>query len=284
MAQTLQAGLLLVSTPIGNARDITLRALDALREADVLVAEDTRSLRRLMEIHGVPLAGRPLLAYHDHSGPPARQKVLAYLTEGQRVVYASEAGTPLIADPGYDLVRAAREAGVAVSAAPGPAAAIMALSLSGLPTDRFFFAGFLPSQAGGRRKALRALGAVPGTLIFYESPKRLKKSLADMAEILGPGRDALVARELTKLFEQVAAAPLGDLAERYAEAATPKGEIVVLVGPGAEGEIGEDDLTALLQAALARHSTKDAVAEVCAQTGLPRKQVYQKALALLNGS
>lgn len=283
MAETLPAGLLLISTPIGNARDITLRALDALRAADVLVAEDTRSLRRLMEIHGVPLAGRPLLAYHDHSGDKARQKVLAHLQQERRVVYASEAGTPLIADPGYDLVRAARSAGVPVTAAPGPVAAIMALSLSGLPSDRFFFAGFLPSSPGGRKKALRGLVDVPGTLVFYESPKRLPRSLADMAEVLGGAREAVVARELTKLYEEIRSAPLEDLAARYAAESLPKGEIVVLIGPGAARQIDDAEIAELLSAALQGKSTKDAVAEVCAQTGLPRKRVYQMALDILNG-
>lgn len=282
MTETLPAGLLLISTPIGNARDITLRALDALRAADVLVAEDTRSLRRLMEIHGIPLAGRPLLAYHDHSGEKAREKVLAHLREGRAVVYASEAGTPLIADPGYDLVRAARNAGAPVTAAPGAVAAIMALSLSGLPSDRFFFAGFLPSSPGGRKKTLRGLVDVPGTLIFYESPKRLTRSLADMAEMLGGTRDAVVARELTKLYEEIRSAPLEDLAARYADEPLPKGEIVVLVGPGAAREIADEEIASLLSAALKKKSTKDAVAEICAQTGLPRKRVYQMALDVLN--
>jgi len=283
MAGTLQAGLTLISTPLGNARDITLRALDALGEADVLVAEDTRSLRRLMEIHGVPLAGRSLLAYHDHSGAKTREKVLVHLAEGRRVVYASEAGTPLIADPGYDLVRAARAAGAPITAAPGPVAAIMALSLSGLPTDRFFFAGFLPSAPGARKKALRALTEVPGTLVFYESPRRLPRSLGDMAEVLGGAREAVVARELTKFHEEVRSAPLSELADHYGAAPAPKGEIVVLLGPRVAEELSDTDLAELLGEALADRSTKDAVAEICARTGAPRKRVYSLALEILNG-
>lgn len=283
MAETFSPGLVLVSTPIGNARDITLRALDMLRDADVLVAEDTRSLRRLMEIHGVPVAGRPLLAYHDHSGDKARDKVLAQLAEGARVVYASEAGTPLIADPGYDLVRAARAAGYAVTAAPGPAAAVMALSLSGLPTDRFFFAGFLPSAKGARAKALREVKDVPATLVFYESPKRLHRSLAAMAEVLGPERETVVARELTKRFEELRTGTLATLAAEIEDGAL-RGEIVVLVAPGAPEEVSADVVDDMLRAALAEKSAKDAVADVSAATGRPRREVYQQALGILGKS
>lgn len=283
MAETMDPGLVLVATPIGNARDITLRALDMLGDADVLVAEDTRSLRRLMEIHGIALGGRPLLAYHDHSGPRARDKVLAHLADGARVVYASEAGTPLIADPGYDLVRAVRAEGYPVTAAPGAVAAIMALSLSGLPTDRFFFEGFLPSSKGGRAKVLRSLVAVPGTLVFYESPKRLQRSLADMCEILGPERQAVVARELTKRFEEILTAPLSEIAGQFGEA-PPRGEIVVLVGPGAAKEVDGETITAMLTAALVEKTAKDAVAEISAATGVARRDVYQRALAILGKS
>lgn len=283
MAETMDPGLVLVATPIGNARDITLRALDMLGDADVLVAEDTRSLRRLMEIHGIALGGRPLLAYHDHSGPRARDKVLAHLADGARVVYASEAGTPLIADPGYDLVRAVRAEGYPVTAAPGAVAAVMALSLSGLPTDRFFFEGFLPSSKGGRAKVLRSLVAVPGTLVFYESPKRLQRSLADMCEILGPERQAVVARELTKRFEEILAAPLSEIAGQFGET-PPRGEIVVLVGPGAAKEVDGETITAMLTAALVDKTAKDAVAEISAATGVARRDVYQRALAILGKS
>ncbi|MEM1077336.1 MAG: 16S rRNA (cytidine(1402)-2'-O)-methyltransferase [Pseudomonadota bacterium] len=275
--------LVLVTTPIGNARDITLRALDLLREADVLVAEDTRSLRRLMDIHGVPVSGRPLLAYHDHSGPKMRDKVVSHLEAGAHVVYASEAGTPLIADPGYDLVQVARAAGHGVTAAPGASAAVTALSLAGLPTDRFFFEGFLPSAKGARRKVLQSLVAVPGTLIFYESPKRLEKSLNDMVEILGASRAAVVARELTKRFEEIRSAPLAELRDQIAQT-PPKGEIVVLVGPAPEVEVSPEAITRMLTEALATQSAKDAVAEVTAATGAPRRQVYREALAILGKS
>ncbi|WP_424969550.1 16S rRNA (cytidine(1402)-2'-O)-methyltransferase [Dinoroseobacter sp. S76] len=275
--------LVLVTTPIGNARDITLRGLDLLREADVLVAEDTRSLRRLMDIHGVPVGGRPLLAYHDHSGAKMRDKVLSHLALGALVVYASEAGTPLIADPGYDLVQVARAAGHGVTSAPGPSAAVTALSIAGLPTDRFFFEGFMPSAKGARRKVLQSLVAVPGTLIFYESPKRLEKSLGDMAEILGEDRAAVVARELTKRFEEIRAGTLAELCRLVAET-PPKGEIVILVGPAPARNISPEEITRMLTAALASQSAKDAVAEVTAATGAPRRQVYKQALAILGKS
>lgn len=272
--------LVFVTTPIGNARDITLRALDTLREADVLVAEDTRTLRKLMEIHGVPLAGRPLHAYHDHSGDRDRGRVLAALERGETVVYASEAGTPLIADPGYGLVALARDAGAEVTAAPGVSAAITALSLAGLPTDQFHFAGFLPASGGARRRVLDALAQVPGTLVFYESPNRVGKSLSDMADVLGPERPAALCRELTKKFEEIVSGTLSDLAERAAETRW-KGEIVLLVGAGAAREIGPEELDVALRRALDGQSLKDAVAAVCAETGLPRRRVYQRALEVL---
>ena len=186
-------GLTLVAVPIGAARDITLHALDVLRAADVLAAEDTRTLRRLMDIHAIPLGDRPLIAYHDHNGDRARPRLLAAMAEGKSVAYASEAGTPLIADPGYDLARAAREAGHAVTTAPGVSAVVTALSLAGLPTDRFLFAGFLAPRGGARRAALQPLASVEVTLVFFESARRLAGSLADMAAILGP-RPAAIAR------------------------------------------------------------------------------------------
>lgn len=275
--------LVLVTTPIGNARDITLRAIDLLRAADVLVAEDTRSLRRLMDIHGIPVGGRALLAYHDHSGAKMRDKVLSHLAAGALVVYASEAGTPLIADPGYDLVQVSRAAGHGVTSAPGPSAAVTALSIAGLPTDRFFFEGFLPSAKGARRKVLQSLVAVPGTLIFYESPKRLEKSLSDMAEILGEDRAAVIARELTKRFEEIRAGTLAELCQQVAET-SPKGEIVILVGPAPPRDISPEEITKMLTDALATQSAKDAVAEVTAATGAPRRQVYKEALAILGKS
>ncbi|WP_375174866.1 16S rRNA (cytidine(1402)-2'-O)-methyltransferase [Pseudooceanicola sp.] len=273
-------GLTLVAVPIGAARDITLHALDVLRGADVLAAEDTRSLRRLMEIHGIPLGERPLVAYHDHNGDAARPRLLAAMAAGQSVAYASEAGTPLIADPGYDLARAAREAGHGVTTAPGASAVIAALSLAGMATDRFLFGGFLPNQTKARRDALAELGAVQATLVFYESPKRLGKFLRDAAEVLGEAREAAVCRELTKKFEEVRRGTLADLAAEISE--TPvKGEVVVLIARGGKADVSEKFvIDALQQEREAGASVKDAASRVAEGTGWPRRKVYQLALSL----
>ena len=275
----LAPGLYMVAVPIGNARDITLRALDILREADVLAAEDTRSLRRLLEIHGVPLGDRTVLAYHDHNGGKVRPKLLGALAEGRSVAYASEAGTPMISDPGFDLVRAAREEGLPVTTAPGASAVIAALTIAGLPTDRFLFGGFLPNASGARRKALEELRAVPATLAFYESPKRVGAMLADAVAALGPDRPAAVCRELTKRFEECREGSLAELAESYAET-TPKGEIVVLIGKGNSEEISESDLDHSLSEALLTMSVRDAADAVSGMYGVKRRPVYQRAMAL----
>ncbi len=274
----LAPGLYFAATPIGTARDITLRALDVLASADVIAAEDTRSLRRLMEIHGVPLEGRRILAYHDHSGENARAKLLAALAEGKSVAYASEAGMPLIADPGYGLSKAASEAGHAVTCAPGATAGITALTLAGLPTDAFFFGGFLPNAQGARRKRLEELKEIPGTLIFYESPKRVAASLADMAEVLGE-RPAALCRELTKKFEEVRRATLPELAAELAEEGV-KGEIVILVDRNRAEAVSEGDLESDLRAALKDNRVKDAADIVAKLHDLPRRKVYQLALKL----
>lgn len=275
----LAPGLYLVSVPIGNARDITLRALDVLRDAEVLAAEDTRSLRRLMQIHGIPLAGRRVFAYHDHNGPAMRPRLLDALAEGRSVAYAAEAGTPLLADPGYALVQAAAAEGHDVTAVPGASALLAALAVGGLPTDAVHFSGFLPSAAGPRRRALEALRGVPGTIALYESPRRLAATLAAAAEVLGAERPAAVCRELTKRFETVRRGALGELAEAFAAEATPKGEIVALIGPGDSETVSDSDLETLLEQALRSGSVRDAAAEVAAATGLPRRKVYQMALA-----
>ncbi len=277
----LPSGLYFVATPIGTARDITLRALDVLASADVIAAEDTRSLRKLMEIHGVPLNNRHIVAYHDHSGAGARAKLLAALDDGQSVAYASEAGMPLIADPGYDLSRAAAEAGHLVTVAPGPSAALAALTLAGLPTDAFFFAGFLPNASGARRKRLEELAAVPGTLIFYESPKRVAASLRDMAEVLGD-RPAALCRELTKKFEEIRRDTLATLATGL-EDAPVKGEIVVLVDRHRGDSVSDGDLDADLRAALQGNSVKDAAAIVAEMHNMPRRKIYQLALEIAKG-
>lgn len=274
----LAPGLYFVATPIGTARDITLRALDILASADVLAAEDTRTLRRLMDIHGIALEGRPLVAYHDHNGATARPRLLAALEAGKSVAYASEAGTPLIADPGYALGRKAAEAGLMVTAAPGPSAVLAALAVSGLATDAFYFAGFAPSAKSARKTFLRTLKEVPGTLVFYESPKRIHGMLGDLLEIYG-NRAAVVARELTKKFEEVRRGDLETLVADLKGVAL-KGEIVVLVARGDAPTFDESDMQLLLQDALKSSSLKDAVASVVALTGLPKRQVYQAALEL----
>ena len=275
----LKTGLTLLATPIGNARDVSLRTLDALREADAIACEDTRVGRRLMDIHGITLGARPLIAYHEHNAAHILPRLLEMIEAGQRVVYLSDAGTPAVADPGYRLARAVIEAEAGLSATPGPCAAIMALTLSGLPSDRFTFGGFAPNRSGQRQTFLRGFVDAPGTLIFYESPRRLAAALADMEAVFGP-RDAAVARELSKLFEEVRRGTLASLAAHYTEAGAPKGEIVILVGPAPETVASAESLDAALEEALAEMSLKDAARTVSETLGLPRKQVYERALAL----
>ena len=272
----LAGGLYLVATPLGNARDITLRALDVLGQADVLAAEDTRTLRRLLEIHGVPLEGRRIIAYHDHSGPRDRDAVRAALTKGIAVAYASEAGTPLVADPGYQLVQDAVADGIDVVPVPGPSAMVAALTVAGLPSDRFTFLGFPPAQASARSRLFDEVKALKGTLIFYESPKRLARTLAEAARALGRDRPAAVCRELTKKFEETRRSTLGTLADDYAEAA-PKGEIVLLIGAG-EDTADPAQIEAALRAAMATQKLKDAAREVADTYGVSRRDLYQLGL------
>lgn len=276
---SLSAGLYFVGVPIGTARDITLRSLDVLASADVLASEDTRSLRKLMDIHGVPLRDRRIVALHDHSGPGVQDKLIAAISGGQSVAYASEAGMPLIADPGFELARAVAAAELPMTCAPGPSAVLTALAVAGLPTDAFFFAGFLPNAKTARRAALEKLGDIPGTLVFYESPKRLGAMLGDAAEVLGAERQAVMCRELTKKFEEVQRGRLSDLATRYAGKA-PKGEVVVLVDRGRLETVREFDLEAELRGAMTDLSVRDAVDLVAHAHGLPRRKVYQAALAM----
>ena len=278
----LAPGLWFVATPIGAARDITLRALDILAGAEVLVAEDTRTLRHLMDIHGVKLGDRPLFAYHDHNGAEARPRILRALAEGKSVAYCSEAGTPVVADPGYQLARAAIEAGHPVSAAPGPSAAIMALSISGLPSDRFLFAGFPPAAAGARTRWIGEIGEIPATLILYESPRRVQRLLGELCEHWGEARPAALCRELTKRFEEVRRGPLGDLRDGL-DGDAVKGEIVLVVGRPLAVAPEAGDVDAALEEALGRLRLKDAAAEVAEALGLPRRDVYQRALALKEG-
>lgn len=272
-------GLHFVATPIGAARDITLRALDTLAGADVLAAEDTRTLRHLMEIHGIPLNGRHVIAYHDHNGAAARPKLLRALQDGKSVAYASEAGTPLVADPGYQLARAAIEAGVPVLAAPGASAVLYALTVSGLPTDRFMFVGFPPATQSARRTFLKDCAKVQATLVMFESPKRIQRLLTDLVDSHGEGREGVVCRELTKRFEEVVRGSLGDLAAGFATRDV-RGEFVVLVDRGEVARADAIDVETAMKQALGSMSVKDAAAMVADQFGLPKREAYQLALKL----
>lgn len=274
-----EAGLYFVSTPIGAARDITLRALDILAGADVLVAEDTRTLRHLMEIHGLKPGERPLWAYHDHNGERMRPRILAALAGGRSVAYASEAGTPLVADPGYQLGRAAIAEGHRVIAAPGASAVLAALTVSGLPSDRFIFAGFAPPATAARRRWLSELAAVPATLILYESPKRIQGLLADLVPVFGERRQAALCRELTKRFEEVRRASLGELLAGL-DAGPLRGEIVLVVDRAPPAVPAVTEIEAALHEAMAAMSVRDAAAVVAEAMGLPRRAVYQAALKL----
>lgn len=273
----LTPGLYFVATPIGSARDITLRALDVLASADVLAAEDTRTLRRLMDIHGVPLGDRPLVAYHDHNGIRARPRLIEAIEAGKSVAYASEAGTPLIADPGFDLGRELIELGLPVTSAPGPSAVATALTIAGLPTDKFLFAGFLPNAKGARRSALADLAGVPATLVFYESPKRVAAMLTDAAAAMGDDRRCVVCRELTKKFEECIRGSLKEVAEQLSDT-NVKGEIVVLIDRASSPDVSEADITKALEDALATMSVRDAADFVSKMFHLPRRQVYQQAM------
>jgi 16S rRNA (cytidine1402-2'-O)-methyltransferase len=273
----LPAGLYLVATPIGNLRDVSLRALDTLAGASAIACEDTRVTAKLLARHGV---SRPLIAYHDHNAERVRPRLLERLQAGEAIALVSDAGSPLIADPGFKLVRESVARGIPVTAVPGPSAAVAALQLSGLPADRFFFAGFLPAKPGARRTALAEIRNVPGTLIFFETAPRLARALADMAEVLG-ARPAAVARELTKMFEEVRRGPLSDLARHYAEAGPPKGEMVVVVAPpDVISDRSDVDIDGALRAALARLAPSAAAAEVARVTGLSRRELYRRALEL----
>jgi 16S rRNA (cytidine1402-2'-O)-methyltransferase len=276
-ASPLAPGLYIVATPIGNARDITLRALEVLKGVDLIAAEDTRVTAKLMAIHGL---SKPLLPYNDHNAARERPRILERLRAGGRIALVSDAGTPLVSDPGFKLARAAIEDRLPVHAVPGASAVLTGLVLSGLPSDRFLFAGFLPAKRGGRRSALEALKSVSATLIFFESGPRLAESLNDMAAILG-ARKAAVAREMTKLHEEIKRGPLAALAEDYASETAPKGEVTVLVS-GAEG--GEADLAQVdraLDTACRFMPLKPAAQMVADLTGLSRNRVYARGLERL---
>ena len=272
----LQPALYLVATPIGNLADITLRALETLAAADLVACEDTRVSRVLLERYGIR---RRTTAYHEHNAAEAGPKLIAALEGGQSVALISDAGTPLVSDPGYRLVGEAIERGIRVVPIPGPSAPLAALTASGLPSDTFLFAGFLPSKAGQRQTRLEELLAVPATLIFFESPRRLAETLGAMAKVLGAARPAAIGRELTKTFEEMRPGTLGALAAHYAEADTPKGEIVICVGPPQRTE-GPADIDRLLLSLSAEMPTSKAAAEAAKMTGGQKQALYRRLLEL----
>ncbi|HEY0313651.1 MAG TPA: 16S rRNA (cytidine(1402)-2'-O)-methyltransferase [Allosphingosinicella sp.] len=275
MNPRLPPGLYIVATPIGNLSDLSQRAAATLAGCDVIAVEDTRVTAKLLAHIG---AKRPMLPYHDHNADRVRPDLIARMRT-EAVALVSDAGTPLISDPGYKLVRDARAAGVPVTTIPGASAAMAALTLAGLPTDRFLFLGFLPSKGGARASAIAEVAAIRATLVLYESGPRLGAALKALAEGLGP-REAAVAREITKKFEETVTGTLAELADRYADA-PPKGEIVIVVAPpGAPEAPAEADIEAALREAMTRLTPSRAAAEVAERLGVPRRQVYEKALAL----
>lgn len=275
----LDAGLYLVATPIGNARDITLRALDILASADAIAAEDTRTARKLMEIHCVPLEGRRILAYHDHSPAAMRDKIARLVADGASVAYVSEAGTPLISDPGFGLGQALQTRNLPVTAAPGASAAIAALTIGGLPTDRFLFLGFPPSSPAQRKALWAELGAVPATLVLYESPRRVRELFAELREVLGETRQARLCREITKRFEEVLRGSLAELCTQL-ETQEIKGECVILIDRPHEVQHSEQDVEAALKEALQTMRVKDAATTVAGAFGMPRRDIYALALKM----
>jgi 16S rRNA (cytidine1402-2'-O)-methyltransferase len=280
-APKLAPGLYLVATPIGNLGDISLRALETLAAASVIACEDTRVTRKLLDRYGIATR---LIPYHEHNAEAARPEILARLAGGESVALVSDAGTPLISDPGYKLVRATHDAGYPVTSVPGASSVLAALASAGLPTDRFFFEGFLPAKSGQRQTRIEELSSIPATLVVFETGPRLAAALGDLASAFG-AREAAICRELTKLHEEIRRGPLSSLAQDYADEKTERrGEFVVLIGPPAEQETrpSADQLDGLLRAALRRSSLKDAVGEIVAATGLNRREVYQRALMLSN--
>lgn len=267
-----------MATPIGHLGDLTPRALETLIQADMLICEDTRVTGKLLKANGVE---RSMLAYHEHNATRMRPRILRHLAEGESVALASDAGTPLVSDPGYKLVRDVIDEGHEVLAVPGPSAALAALVVSGLPTDRFLASGFLPSKSGARKRSVMDVAAVPATLIWFEAPQRLAASLADLADCLGP-RPAAVARELTKRFEEVRRGSLDELAAFYREAARPRGEIVIVVGPPSSDPVAltDDEIDQALIDAMGDMAPSAAAASVAAATGQPKRVLYQRAIGL----
>lgn len=275
--QGLAPGLYVVATPIGNAADITLRALDVLTRADVIACEDTRVTAKLLAIHHI---SRPLLRYDEHTARQAGPLLVQRAAGGERVALVSDAGTPLLSDPGERLVRAFIEAHLPVTALPGASAVLTALAVSGLPACPFHFLGFPPPRQAARLRAFADLANLPATLVLLESPQRLAATLADIAQALGP-REVAVARELTKLFEEVRRGTADELAAHYAEAGPPRGEVTVVVGPPPDAPVADEaEAEKLLVQAVGRLSARDAAAEVAAATGLPRRALYARAVEL----
>jgi len=275
-AKPLAPGLYVTATPIGNLEDITLRALRVLEGADAVACEDTRVTGKLLNAYGIKAN---LIAYHDHNAARARPRILDRLSKGACIALVSDAGTPLISDPGYKLIAEARDAGLAIHAVPGPSSVSAALSVAGLPTDRFMFLGFLPPKSGARTKALQDVKDVKASLVLLEGPSRLAKLLRDADAALGP-REAAVARELTKIHEDVRRGSLIELVAHYEESGPPKGEIVVVIGPPTDEPGSAIDMDKALRAALRLGSVKDAATEVSELTGRPRREVYARALEL----
>jgi 16S rRNA (cytidine1402-2'-O)-methyltransferase len=277
-AEPIGPGLHVVATPIGNLADISLRALATLAAADAVIAEDTRVTKKLLAHYGI---ATPLVAYHEHNAAVMRPHLLARLASGAALALVSDAGTPLVSDPGFKLVAEAVGQGTPITSVPGASAVLAALVVAGLPTDRFFFEGFLPSKSIARRQRIAELAAIPGTLVFFESPHRVAETLVDLHAVLGE-RDAAMARELTKHFETVRRGALGELAAALAQEPAPKGEIVLLVGPPSEDEVKLDgaDLDSKIGKALETLSVKEAATVIAAETGQPRRKVYARAIEL----
>ena len=277
-AEPLASGLYVVATPIGNLADISLRALATLAAADAVVAEDTRVTKKLLAHYGI---ATPLVAYHEHNAAMMRPQLLARLAGGAALALVSDAGTPLISDPGFKLVAAALADHIPLISVPGASAVLAALVVAGLPTDRFFFEGFLPAKSAARRRRIAELAAIPGTLVFFESPHRVAETLADLHAVLGP-REAALARELTKYFETVRRGSLADLATALANEPAPKGEIVLLVAPPSTevAVLDAADLDRKISKALETLSVKEAATIISAETGQPRRKVYARAIEL----
>lgn len=276
LATNLAPGLYITATPIGNARDVTLRALDVLKGCDLIAAEDTRVTAKLLAIHGI---SKPLTAYNDHNGPAERPKLIGRLKRGARIALVSDAGTPLVSDPGYKLVREAIIEGIAIHAVPGASSVLTALTLAGLPTDRFFFAGFLPHKSGERKNVLAEFKSISATLIFFESAQRLTQSLRDIKDVLG-NRPVVVTRELTKLHEEIRRGDLASLAEHYEHADAPKGEVTLVVGAPMQAVQDFARADALLEKALTFMPVRAAADLVSDALDMPRRALYERALAL----